>query len=86
MPTKNFWTHEIPTRKNVGPTNTRCHNGTRPTRPTIERGPQNLAHSYKSIAKHVLIKTRCSLVLYRKATLKKSCKVSKKTPILGSCQ
>ena len=46
MLTKNFWTHEIPT-------NTRWHNGTRPTRPTRERGPQNLAHSYKSIAKHV---------------------------------
>ena len=43
MPTKNFCSHEIPT-------NTRWHNGTRPTR---ERGPQNLAHSYKSIAKHV---------------------------------
>ena len=46
MPTKNFCSHEIPT-------NTRWHNGTRPTRPTRERGPQNLAHSYKSIAKHV---------------------------------
>ena len=32
---KKFWTHEIPTKA-------RCHDGTKPTRPTIARDPWNL--------------------------------------------
>ena len=42
---KKFWTHEIPTRKNFGPSKTRWRDGARPTRPTMARGPRNLAHS-----------------------------------------
>ena len=52
---KIFWTVEIPTRKNFGsmkypreknsyPWKAQWQGGTRPTRPTIAREPQNLAH------------------------------------------
>ena len=36
---------EIPTRKNLGPTKARCHDGTRPARPTMARDPRNLAQT-----------------------------------------
>ena len=50
---KKFWTHEILTRKSLGPTKyprgnilePRWHDVTRPTRPMIAQDPRNLAHS-----------------------------------------
>ena len=36
---KTFWTHEIPKKA-------QWHDGTKPTRPTTARDPQNLAHSF----------------------------------------
>ena len=44
-PRKKIWIHEIPKKKNCGPTKARWHNGTKPTRPTMVRDPRNLAHS-----------------------------------------
>ena len=58
---RKFWTHEIPSRKNFGPTkypreNFRTHeiptkegwhDGTTLTRPTMARDPRNLANSFR---------------------------------------
>ena len=40
---KKIETHKIPTRKNFTPIKAWCHDG---TRPTMARGPRNLAHSF----------------------------------------
>ena len=42
---KKIWIHEIRTRKSFGLTESQWHDGTRPTRTTMVRDPQNLAHS-----------------------------------------
>ena len=60
---RKLWSNEIPMRKNLGPTKshdkilwtheisteTRWHDSTRPTRPTMARDPRDLAHSERRI-------------------------------------
>ena len=46
---KKFETHEIPTEKILGPTKSRWHGDTRPTRSTMARDPRNFAHSFECL-------------------------------------
>ena len=51
-------THE----KNYGPTKARWHDGTKPTRPTMAREPQNLARSIKHKMRNIFLEkayTKC---------------------------
>ena len=54
---KKIETHEIPTKKILGPTKGRWHGGTRPTRPTMARDPRNLAHSILNTVNSILWKS-----------------------------
>ena len=65
-PTKYPWEKPLDPRntheKNYGPTKARWHDGTKPTRPTMAREPQNLARSIKHKMRNIFLEkayTKC---------------------------
>ena len=74
IPTRKFWTHEIPTRKKFWihevATKAQWHDGTKPTRPMIApRDPRNLAQSltevYFTFSQLCLISVRWIFFIYQ---------------------